>query len=44
MPGDGVFRADLGEYYPGSGGPPGGVLLSMQYFPGLQDIEISMDG
>ncbi|MDR1041415.1 MAG: hypothetical protein LBR80_14905 [Deltaproteobacteria bacterium] len=43
-PGDWTFRADLNEYYSMSGGQPGEVLLDVLYYPGLQDIEIRVDG
>ncbi|MDR1312216.1 MAG: hypothetical protein LBQ12_00615 [Deltaproteobacteria bacterium] len=42
--GDWSFEADLGEYYRASGGPEGEVLLDVLYYPGLQDIEVSVDG
>ncbi|MDR1313834.1 MAG: hypothetical protein LBQ12_09090 [Deltaproteobacteria bacterium] len=42
--GDWRFKANLEEYYRASGGPKGEVLLDVLYYPGLQDIELSIDG
>ncbi|MDR1314119.1 MAG: hypothetical protein LBQ12_10600, partial [Deltaproteobacteria bacterium] len=43
-PGDMVFRADLERCPPACRGPEGELFLGALYFPGLQDIEISLDG
>ncbi|MDR1041417.1 MAG: hypothetical protein LBR80_14915 [Deltaproteobacteria bacterium] len=42
--GDWTFSADLADYYRASGGPSGEVLLGVLYYPGLQDIEIKING
>ncbi|MDR3153403.1 MAG: hypothetical protein LBW85_03820 [Deltaproteobacteria bacterium] len=39
-PSDMAFRADLGEYYRTSGGPPGEALLDILYYPGLQEVTV----
>ncbi|MDR1313835.1 MAG: hypothetical protein LBQ12_09095 [Deltaproteobacteria bacterium] len=42
--GDWRFKTELGEWGRASGGPPGEVLLDVLYYPGLQYIEVSVDG
>jgi hypothetical protein len=43
-PGGMRFKVRLEDYYPVSGGPPGEVLLNVLHYPGLQKIEILVDG
>ncbi|MDR1313693.1 MAG: hypothetical protein LBQ12_08350 [Deltaproteobacteria bacterium] len=42
--GDWRFTVDLEEWRGSSGGPSGEALLDVLYYPGLQDIELSVDG
>jgi hypothetical protein len=44
VPGDWRFFVDLQEYSKISGGPPGEVLLNVLYYPGLQQIDVAIDG
>jgi hypothetical protein len=43
-PGDWSFNVDLARFPEASGGPPGEVLLEVMHYPGLQDIEVLVDG
>jgi hypothetical protein len=38
------FAADLGELRRESGGPEGEVLLDVLYYPGLQEVDVRVDG
>jgi hypothetical protein len=42
--GNARFSVDLDEYGRMAGAPPGEVFLDILYFPGLQDVEITLDG
>jgi hypothetical protein len=44
MPGDKTFKADLAEYRREFGGPEGEVLLDVLYYPGLQEVDVRVDG
>jgi hypothetical protein len=43
-PGDWRFETELEEYYRFSGGRPGEAFLNVLYYPGLQEIQILVDG
>ncbi|MDR1314120.1 MAG: hypothetical protein LBQ12_10605 [Deltaproteobacteria bacterium] len=43
-PGDAFFAADLEEYRRVAGAPEGEVLLDALYYPGLQEVEVRVNG
>jgi hypothetical protein len=44
IPGKFFFCTDLDDYRHVYGGPPGQLILDVLYFPGLQEIQVSVDG
>jgi hypothetical protein len=43
-PGDLVFLSELADYRDRYGGSAGEVLLDVLYYPGLQEVEVTVDG